>query len=175
MSLKEIFAIFLECPYKSLYTSASRSVFKLPRVIARGVSCPKFLAMTNVSLCFTSYLVTKTFISKQRLVASVSKKTTAKYNGFYKMRGFYICMDLNNATKFTGSEISDPAEILQSKSKDRNMFVNHNQSERRPALATIACKIICKVYNFRLCIVAVTRNSLYFCLDRGSQTKGFLA
>ena len=30
-----------------MYTSASRSVFKLPRVIARGVSCPKFLAMTR--------------------------------------------------------------------------------------------------------------------------------
>ena len=131
---------------------------------------------SQTSLCVSlSYLITKTFISKQRLVDSVSKKTNAKYNGFYKMRGFYICMDLNNATKFTGSEISDPAEIFQSKSKDRNMFVNHNQSERRLALATIACKILWKVYNFRLCIVAVTKNSLYFCLDRGSQTKGFLA
>ena len=57
-------------------------------------------------------------------------------------------MDLNNATKFTGSELSDPAEIFKSKSKDRNMFVNHNQSERRLALATIACKSFAKFITF---------------------------
>jgi len=68
---------------------------------------------SQTSLCVSfSYLITKTFISEQRFVDSVSKKATAKYNGFYKMRGFYICMDLNNATKFTGSELSDPAEIF---------------------------------------------------------------
>ena len=33
------------------------------------------------------------------------------------MRGFYICMDLNNATKFTGSQLSDPAEFFSQKGK----------------------------------------------------------
>ena len=61
LSLKEIFAIFLDCPYKSLYTSASRSVFRLPRVTARGVSCPKFLAMRprRKTCCFGAVMSVK--------------------------------------------------------------------------------------------------------------------